>query len=79
MARMLDFPAVPVIGLSTLSISQYLIKLLKLFPPFYITRLPGIIYIYIYVNESRHMNVGNPRKSCNLKQRNRGSTILREV
>jgi hypothetical protein len=72
---MLDFPAVTVIGLSTLSISQYLIKLVKLLPPFplfYIIRLSSIVHIHIYVNESRHsiyMNVGNAIKSYNMKRR----------
>jgi hypothetical protein len=50
-----------------------------LLPPFHIIRLFSIVYIHIYVNESRHicvpkfinvyMNVGNARKSYNLKRR----------
>jgi hypothetical protein len=54
---------------------------LDILPPFHIIRLSSIahIHIYIYVNKSRHicvpiffniyMNVGNARKSYNLKRR----------
>jgi hypothetical protein len=48
-------------------------------PPFHIIRISSIGHIHIYVNESRHicvprfiniyMNVGNARKSYNLKRR----------
>ena len=51
----------------------------KILPPFHIIRLSNIAHIHIYVNESRHicvprfiniyMNVGNAKKSYNLKRR----------
>lgn len=48
-------------------------------PPFHITRLSSISHIYIDVNESKHVymsrfiniyiNVGNAKKSYNMKRR----------
>ncbi len=52
---------------------------LLLLPPFHIIRLSSIAHIHINVNESKHiymprfiniyMNVGNARKSYNMKRR----------
>jgi hypothetical protein len=58
---------------------QAMVVVNLLLPPFHIIRLYSIIHIHIYINEFRHicvpkfidiyMNMGNARKSYNLKQK----------